>query len=252
MDLANFAFFTILTCPLLVIQQQARAAPLCQDKNSQCSNFDERYCLYEHVKQQCPKLCNQCGTIYPFSPVTSVMSSHSPNATQGTTVVSQGLTATQSTVVASHGLPQTQSTVVTSHGLPQTQSTVVASHSLPQTQSTVVASHVLSQTQSTVVASHGRSQTQSTVVASHGRSQTQSTVVASHGRSLTETTTAVSRDLTSAPTQNAEDVLRPSSGERDNKRGQNNVIQATASTTDFTQANVLITLGILWSYLISW
>lgn len=142
-----------------------------------------------------------------------MLSSHSLDATQGTTVVSQDLAQTQSTVVASHGLPQTQSTVVVSHVLPQTQNTVVATHVLPQTQSTVVASHGFSQTQSTM---------------------------------------AVSRDLTSAPTQNTKEVLRPSYVGRDNGREQNNAIRATASTTDFTQANVLITLGILWSYLISW
>ena len=39
-------------------------APLCQDKSSKCSSYDASYCShYDHIKQQCPKTCNQCGKL---------------------------------------------------------------------------------------------------------------------------------------------------------------------------------------------
>ena len=121
-----------------------------------------------------------------------------------------------------------QNTTAVSQGPTPTQSTVVTSGNLPQTQSTMAVSHVLPLTQSTVVASQGLSQTQSTVVVSHG--------------------------LTRAPTQNTKDALEPSyvNVGKDNRREPNNEIRATASVPDFTQAKLLITLGILLSYLVSW
>ena len=115
-----------------------------------------------------------------------------------------------------------QNTMAVSQGPSPTQSTVVTSGSPPQTQSTMAVSHVLSLTQSNVVAPQGLSKTQSTVVVSHG--------------------------LTRAPTQSTKDALEPSYG----GRVTNNEIRATASVQDFTQAKLLITLGILLSYLVSW
>ena len=155
------------------------------------------------------------GTVYPSSTAPSVMLSHSSDVTQNTAVVSQGL------------LTQTRNTMVASHGLSQTQNTMAVSHdptSAPK-QSTMVVSRVLAQTQSTMVASRGLFQTQSTMVVSH--------------------------DLTSthSPTQN-NNVLQPSSVGRDNRGGQSNVVRGIASSTDFTQANVLIIFGIIWNYLI--
>ncbi|KAJ7372773.1 hypothetical protein OS493_018051 [Desmophyllum pertusum] len=185
MALIKFAFFAISIYPLLIIQQQARAAPLCQD-NSQCSGYDASYCSYDHIKKKCPQTCNLCGTISPSSAATSVTSSPPVTTiTHSTMAVSQGLALTQSTMVVSQGLTPTQSTVVVSHGLTPTQSTVVISHD---------------------------------------------------------------HDVSSAPTQNTKDLLRPTTGSYNSRTRHNLVRASTASTTNFTQENVLITLGILLSY----
>ncbi|XP_020628790.1 probable glycosidase CRH1 [Orbicella faveolata] len=211
MELVKFAVFTTIICPLLVIQQQARAAPVCNDLNSKCSDYDASYCKYDNIKQQCPLTCNQCGAIHPSSPVTSMTSSHLIDATQSRAVVLQSLTATESTVSTSQVTSVSQSLVPTQSTVSTSQATSV-SQSLTPTQSTASISLILNQKPSSVDLSQGV--------------------------------------LKSPPTQNTEML-------RSNSTGLNNIKtqkfdKASASKTKLTQANLLITLGISWSYLMYW
>lgn len=192
MDLVKFPFFTTIIIPLLVIQQQARAVPVCKDLDSKCSVQYATYCSYDNVKQQCPLTCNQCGSIHPSSPVTSKTSSQLIDATQSTVVVSQSLTPAQST------MPISQVTSV--------------SQSLTPTQSTVSVSQVLTQTRSSVDQSQG---------------------------------------LVKSPPTQSTDVTRSSSTVR-NKIKTQKFARASASKTKLTQANLLITFGILRSYIMYW
>lgn len=170
------------------------------------------------------------GTIHPSSPVTSATSSHLIDATQSTVVVSQSLTATQSTG------PISQVTSV--------------SQSLTPTQSTVSVFPVLSQTPSSVDLSQGLVNSLPTQNTDVVRS---SSVGLSVSQALTQAQSSVDLSqglLKSPPTQNTDVASTSSSGL--NKIKTKQFGRASASKTKLTQANLLITLGILWSYLMYW
>lgn len=119
-----------------------------------------------------------------------------------------------------------------SHLIDATQSTVVVSQSLIAAQSTMPISQVTSVPQSLTP-------TQSTVSVSPVASQTPSSVDLSQG-------------LVKTPPTQKTDVARTSSTGRNRIQTQK-FARASASKTKLTQANLLlITLGILWSYLMHW
>lgn len=132
MELAKLAFFVIS----LYSAHLTVAAPLCQDKHDQCSDYASYCGSYDNVRKQCPRTCNQCALIYPSLSVT-------PTQSLPTGATPHTFAPLQSSMAALGSLATEQIATSLSQVPSRTQTSKAFSCSLTQTR----ASHLVSQTQ---------------------------------------------------------------------------------------------------------